>query len=121
MADPNAVSDETGEWVELYNGDSVPINLNGWILADQDSDRAVLSGDVWLPPSGYIVIARLGDPAQNGGVTSQVGYAGMQLANESDELSLAAPNFHWWLAFICARFYPRCGLKRSNVLFWPIG
>jgi hypothetical protein len=91
MADPAAVTDEMGEWVELYNGDSFAINLNGWILADLGSDRAILNGDFWLQPGGYAVVARGSDSAQNGGVTVQLGYTGMQLANESDELQLITP------------------------------
>ena len=38
--DPAAVSDDAGEWVEIFNGDSVPVNLNGWTLADQGTDHA---------------------------------------------------------------------------------
>ena len=91
MANPAAVSDDLGEWVELFNGDTVPINLNGWVLADLDSDHAVLVGDLWLPPGGYLVVARVADPAQNGGVVAAMTYAGMQLANEADELRLITP------------------------------
>jgi hypothetical protein len=79
------VGDDLGEWIELYNGDSVPVNLDGWVLADQGSDRAVLTGEHWLAPGGYVLLARMGDPAQNGGVAVQMGYSGLQLANEADE------------------------------------
>jgi hypothetical protein len=91
MANPAAVGDDVGEWIELYNGDSIAVNLNGWILADQGNDQAILSGDLWLQPGSYLVLAGVGDPAQNGGVTVQMSYSGLQLANESDELLLIAP------------------------------
>lgn len=91
MANPKAVGDDAGEWVEIYNGDSVSINLNGWVLADHDNDRTTISGDLWLEPGAYVVLARNIDPAQNGGVTPQYSYTGMQLANEADELLLITP------------------------------
>ncbi|MCC6453596.1 MAG: lamin tail domain-containing protein [Caldilineaceae bacterium] len=91
MADPRAASDEMGEWIELYNGDTVPVNLDGWRLRDQDTDQAILSGELWLPPGGYALLARTNDPALNGGVVVQMGYTGLQLANEQDELLLVTP------------------------------
>jgi hypothetical protein len=91
MINPAAVKDEAGEWIELYNGDSVSINLNGWILADQGHDQAVLNGDLSLAPGQYIVIARNSDSSQNGGVGAAMSYSGLQLANEEDELLLIAP------------------------------
>ena len=91
MANPAAVSDDVGEWVELYNADTMPINLDGWQFADLDSDHVLLSGELWLPPGGYLIVARIADPAQNGGVAVAMTYSGLQLANEADELILLAP------------------------------
>jgi hypothetical protein len=91
MADPVAVSDEAGEWVELYNDDRVPILLDGWVLADSDNDHALLGGGVWLQPGTYAVVARNPDAGQNGGVVAATDWQGLQLANEQDELLLITP------------------------------
>ena len=90
MIDPAAVPDDQGEWVEVYNADAQPVNLTGWLLTDDDQDHAVLEGDIWIPPGGYAVLARQGDPATNGGVHAAAVYAGLQLANDGDELHLVA-------------------------------
>jgi len=39
MANPRAVPDERGEWFELHNLDSNPIDLRRWIIASKN-DRA---------------------------------------------------------------------------------
>ena len=91
MIDPAAVADESGEWVEVYNGDSFAVDLHGWILADDGRDWAVLDAGTVLQPGAYAILARNGDPALNGGVTAQIVYRGLQLANQGDELRLIAP------------------------------
>jgi hypothetical protein len=91
MIDPGAVDDDLGEWVELANLDPAPVNLLGWTLADLDRDRHTVQADLWLQPGQYVVLARHGDSAQNGGVAPAYVYNGFQLGNEGDELLLLAP------------------------------
>jgi hypothetical protein len=88
---PSAVPDKVGEWVELYNAGTEAVNLAGWVLADEDGETAVIAGDAWLSPGGYGVLARSGDPAANGGVSVLAVYAGLQLADDGDELLLLTP------------------------------
>lgn len=92
LADPKAVKDEDGEWLELYNADTVAVNLNGWTLADLDSDRHTIAQDLFIQPGQYLVLARNGDAATNGGVTAAYVYQSIALANSSDELILLAPD-----------------------------
>ena len=92
LADPKAVKDEAGEWLELYNADTVAVNLNGWTLADLDSDRHIIAQDLLIQPGQYLVLARNGDAATNGGVTAAYVYQSIALANSSDELILLAPD-----------------------------
>src|SRR3954470_12315006 len=40
MANPRAVPDEHGEWVELHNLEASPVDLRGWMLASQN-DRGI--------------------------------------------------------------------------------
>lgn len=92
LADPNAVKDEVGEWLELYNADTVAVNLNGWTLADLDSDRHTITQDLLMQPGQYLVLARNGDTTVNGGVTAAYIYQSLALANSNDELILLAPD-----------------------------
>ncbi len=91
LADPAAVSDSSGEWLELFNAGDVAINLRGWVLADLGSDRHVIAADVLVEPGAYIVLARNGDFTTNGGVSAAYVYSGLSLANGADELLLFAP------------------------------
>jgi hypothetical protein len=61
-------------------------------LADEGTDHTILSGELWLEPGSYLLLARMADPTQNGNVTAQMSYSGLQLANGEDELELIAPN-----------------------------
>ncbi len=91
MADPAAVPDSAGEWVELFNAGHEPVNLHSWILSDADRDRHVIVADLWIQPGEYRVLARNGDPAVNGGVAAAYAYDHLTLANTADELILTTP------------------------------
>ena len=91
MADPRAVADDDGEWIELHNADSFPIDVTGWRLGDDDGERGTIHAPGLLPPGGYLVIARQPDPTRNGGISAAGSYTGVRLANEADELLLITP------------------------------
>ena len=90
MANPAAVSDSSGEFIELFNPGSAPVNLNGWTFADEGSDRHTITTDLIIMPGTYVVLARNGDSATNGGVPVDYVFNGMNLANGEDELLLFA-------------------------------
>lgn len=92
LADPAAVDDAYGEWIELHNLSNEAVNLRGWILADHGRDQHVIQTDVWVQAGGYAVVARNGDPVQNGGVVVQYIYSGVALANSDDELTFSDPD-----------------------------
>ncbi|MCE7982350.1 MAG: hypothetical protein DYG89_14235 [Caldilinea sp. CFX5] len=92
LADPKAVKDEAGEWLEIYNADTVAVNLNGWTMADLDNDRHTIVQDLLIQPGQFLVLARNGDTATNGGVTTAYVYQSIALANSNDELLLFAPD-----------------------------
>ncbi len=91
MADPRAVNDRAGEWLELYNPNSIAVNLRNWTLADLGTDRHTITQDVVIEPDQYLVLARNFDTATNGGVSASYLYANISLANSHDELLLFDP------------------------------
>lgn len=88
LANPAAVSDEVGEWLELFNGESVAVNLRGWQLRDLDTDHHTIGLDLIIGPGQYLILARSQDTSLNGGVPASYTYSGLTLANSSDELLL---------------------------------
>ncbi len=86
------MGDSDGEWVELFNPNAETVNLRGWRLADLGTDNHAIAADVFIPPGGYVVLARNGDPTVNGGVNAAYVYTGISLANGDDELLLIAPD-----------------------------
>src|SRR5215217_2902309 len=65
LADPKAVGDTSGEFVELFNPGPDLVNLRGWTLADLGSEHHTINADLIIPPGGYVVLAHNGDTAAN--------------------------------------------------------
>jgi hypothetical protein len=73
MADNRSgLQDDDGDcsgWIELHNGGSVTVNLNGWFLTDSPTNLAKWRfPSVWLLPEKYLVVfasgkGRTSDPA----------------------------------------------------------
>jgi hypothetical protein len=92
MNNPVAVNDTRGEWFEVYNPTGAAVDLEGWIIHDEDDDRHIIGESVVIAPGGYGVFARNGDIARNGGVVADYVYGNdMYLFNNFDELILANP------------------------------
>jgi beta-lactamase superfamily II metal-dependent hydrolase len=92
MADPAAVGDDGGEWLEVHNWGDADADLQGWTLASNNDAPHTISNSVSIPAGGYVVLGRSGNRKQNGGVS--VGYVygtGLALANTSDWLALRDP------------------------------
>ncbi|MBT3216536.1 MAG: T9SS type A sorting domain-containing protein [Candidatus Marinimicrobia bacterium] len=90
MPNPSAVSDSYGEWFEVYNADTVSLDLNGWIIKDDGSDTHTISVTDSLPilPGGYLVFGRNEDSTTNGGFTVDYEYSNFTLGNSTDEVLL---------------------------------
>src|SRR5512140_130799 len=69
MANPVSASDTEGEWIELYNAGQSSVDINGWILRDDDNDQHRISngGPLLVPAGGRLVLGRSGDSSKNGG------------------------------------------------------
>ena len=94
MIDPTVVFDTAGEWFEVYNTASYPIDLRTWEIKDLGTNTHVITYDtpVLVPPGGYRVLGNQRNPAFNGGVTEIYQYSGILMANTpspgADELLL---------------------------------
>ncbi|MFT7074780.1 MAG: hypothetical protein ACJA0P_000780 [Planctomycetota bacterium] len=96
MKDPAAVSDVRGEWLELQNRTDDPIDLEGWTLRDDGSNRTVITAatsgaGVVISAGGFLVMGRNADTALNGGVALDAVYSGFTLGNGADQIILEAP------------------------------
>ena len=95
MKDPSFVSDTTGEWIELHNPGTQPVDVEGWSIADTGNDFAILDNGgmgIVIPAGGYLVLGKSNDPLLNGDVPVDVVYTGFTLSNGADEILLALPN-----------------------------
>ncbi|WP_378175294.1 T9SS type A sorting domain-containing protein [Aquimarina sp. SS2-1] len=87
MRNPDAVSDPNGEYFELYNTTTSPIDIQSWVIKDDAtvSENHVIASSVIVPAMGYVLIANGGTP--NGGITPDYTYANdISLGNGADGL-----------------------------------
>ncbi|MDR8391799.1 lamin tail domain-containing protein [Aliifodinibius sp. S!AR15-10] len=91
MANPDAVSDDNGEYIELYNRRSVAININGFTLSDNDSDSHTIDngGSLTIPGEDFIVLARSSNPGLS--EAPEYVFDGFSLSNSGDEIILSDP------------------------------
>lgn len=90
MANPAAVSDSKGEWVELLNTSSKTLLLNGLLVKDDGSNKFTITGDnpILLLPGQYYLMARSLEPSENGGILPDYKYSNFTLGNSEDEIIL---------------------------------
>ncbi|HHM06492.1 MAG TPA: lamin tail domain-containing protein [Gammaproteobacteria bacterium] len=88
MRNPSG-SDALGEWFEVYNAGSTPVDLYQWSIADLGSNSHTIGSSVVVGPSSYALLGRNGDTATNGGLVFDYVYGNQfVLANGDDELLL---------------------------------
>jgi len=92
MINPDGLSDEFGEWVELYNTTDTPLSLAQCRLSDDGSpkDDREIDREVVIPAKSAIVLGRSGSASANGGI-SGVAFEygnGFVLANTGDSAIL---------------------------------
>jgi len=89
--DPTFVPDAEGEWFEVYNRASFPIDMNGWMLKDAGSNRHVIrrEGGVVIAPGQHFVFGLNDNLIANGNVpVDYVIDSGFRLANGPDTIEL---------------------------------
>jgi hypothetical protein len=59
MASPVSVPDPQGEWFEIYNADSLAVDIEGWTIESGDSSHVINSGGpLVIQPNDIVVLAR---------------------------------------------------------------
>lgn len=102
LANPQAVSDADGEWLELYNNTADAIDIYGWVLSDNDRQHQI-NQSLMLAANSYLVLSR-SDNNVNGLAplhASDYVYDTLQLTNGGGSASLhnAAGDLIWTLAY----------------------
>jgi hypothetical protein len=89
MRNPFAAGDSSGEWFEVHNRGTEPVDLRNWLITDDASDRHVINRSVVVPAGGYAVLGRSTDPSRNGGVAVDYSYgSSIVLVNDTDRIAL---------------------------------
>jgi len=87
MADPRAVPDDRGEWLEVHNWGRGAASLRGWTIASGGDTEHRIRADVRVPAGGYAVLARAA--TEVGGVASAYVYGNaLALGNGGDWVAL---------------------------------
>ncbi len=92
MQNPDAVSDNTGEWFEVYNPTNANIDMNGWTIRDDDYDSHLITTSVMVPAKGFATLGINSSTGVNGNYICDYQYSGFLLANSGDEIVLIAPD-----------------------------
>ncbi|MDP3882701.1 MAG: VWA domain-containing protein [Candidatus Staskawiczbacteria bacterium] len=87
MQNPEAASDITGEWFEVYNTTDNPVDLDNCIIRDDGSNSYTITS-LSVPAHGYSVLARSANLALNGGIMPDYVYSSFSLGNTDDEIIL---------------------------------
>jgi hypothetical protein len=88
------ISDANGEWIELYNAGTRPVNLQDLVIADSAASGRrpyhLISSSLMVPSGGYVVLGNTTNTTNNGGVPVDYAYgAAMALANSLDAVKIA--------------------------------
>ncbi len=119
MLNPTKASDAAGEWLELYNTTAQQIDINGWVLRDNATDKHVINNGkpLWIQPKGRLVLGLNADTKLNGGVTIDYVYTGVAMANQADALVLEWNNVkidevsYYAKGLLCAPVNPKPGCQ----------
>ena len=96
LANPTAAVaiEQNGEWFEIYNAGTRPVNLQDLVIADSAASGRrpyhLISSPVLVPSGGYVTLGSTTNTTSNGGVTIDYAYGGaLVLANSLDAVKIA--------------------------------
>jgi hypothetical protein len=87
------ISDASGEWIELYNAGTRPVDIQNLVIADSGAAgrRAyhTISASVVVQPAGYVTLGRTINTTNNGGVPIDYVYTMGGFANSLGAFKIA--------------------------------
>jgi hypothetical protein len=95
MVDSKFVGDDYGEWVEIYNNGSAPVDLAGWTIKDANASHLIQPSGAKLvvAPKSYMVLGINSNPGTNGNVAVAYQYSSnIKMGNDhADKIELRDP------------------------------
>ncbi len=85
MKDPAAMSDSSGEWLEIHNTTASTIELEGLIIYDHGTEDWLIDQSLQLEAGGYAVLSR----SSTATTATDLVWSGFQLVNSADAVILA--------------------------------
>jgi competence protein ComEC len=93
LANTRAVPDEHGEWIELHNRESRPVDLRDWTIASGHDRGITVDRSVTIPAGGFVIVARDGNRSANGDVDAVFTFGkAVALGNGADWVALRSPD-----------------------------
>ncbi len=94
LPNPAVVADAGAEWIEIFNPNDAPVNLNGYRLQSFSTESHIINATVNVPACGVIVLGASTDAVANGGAPVAYSYGTSIVLNNSntDWLVLKDPN-----------------------------
>jgi hypothetical protein len=95
LANPGGtISDASGEWIELYNAGTRPVNLQGLVIADSAASGRqayhLIAASLVVPSGGYVTLGKATNTTNNGGVPVDYAYGiALNFANSLDAFKIA--------------------------------
>jgi hypothetical protein len=86
MANPSALADNEGEWMEVYNTLSYAVDLQNLVIRRDDANSHKISGSIVLEPGGYCVLARMASAVSG---SPYVYGSSITLTNTTTQLSIS--------------------------------
>jgi hypothetical protein len=88
------ITDANGEWFEVYNAGSRPVEMQGLVIADSAASGRrpyhLIGSSLVVPSGGYVVLGENGNTTSNGGVPVDYVYgSALTLANSLDAVKVA--------------------------------
>ncbi len=90
MPDPDAVSDDVGEWFEVMNTGTTGVDMDGVKVEDENGGGFTIKGALPLGAGERLLFAASGDASANGGLTPDYAYStdDLKLSNEGGTIGL---------------------------------
>ena len=95
MVNPATVTVDTdGEWIEIYNAGSLPVQMEGLVIADSAASGRRpyhrISGPLTVPAGGYVTLGSSTNTTTNGGAPVDYAYgSAISLANSLDAFKIS--------------------------------